>query len=153
MTIFIIFLFLFLLIVPVFGNQIVEIISSANLNGVITNNIILIYNIIKGPITWLIMFMFIKIIYTLAPDRKMPSKNVNTGAIFTTFAWAIVTEIYSFYITNYAAYDVFYGSLANIVILMIWFFILAYVFTVGMALNYREEKIKLEKTGEINIIK
>lgn len=153
MTIFIIFLFLFLLIVPVFGNQIVEIVSAANFNKVIANNIVLIYNIIKGPITWIIMFMFIKIIYTLAPDRKMPSKNVNTGAVFTTLAWALVTEIYSFYITNYAAYDIFYGSLANIVILMIWFFFLAYIFTIGMALNYREEKIKLEKTGQINIVK
>lgn len=152
MTTFIIFLFLFLLIVPVFGNKIVEIISYVNLNKVVTSNIILIFNIIKGPITWLIMFMFIKIIYTLAPDRKMPSKNVNTGAVFTTFAWAIITEIYSFYINNYAAYDVFYGSLANIVILMMWFFILAYIFTIGMALNYKEEKIKLEKTGQINIV-
>lgn len=151
MTIFIIFLFLFLLIVPVFGSKIIEIIKYINLNEVLTNNIILIFNIIKGPITWLVMFLFIKIIYTLAPDRKMPSKNVNTGALFTTFAWALVTEIFSFYINNYAAYDVFYGSLANIVILMMWFFILAYIFTIGMALNFREEKIKLEKTGQINL--
>jgi len=151
MTIFIVFLFLFLLIVPVFGNKIIEIISYVNLNKVITNNIVLIFNIIKGPVTWLIMFMFIKIIYTLAPDRKMPSKNTTTGALFTTFTWAIVTEIFSYYINNYAAYDVFYGSLANIVILMMWFFFLAYIFVIGMALNYREEKIKLEKTGQINL--
>lgn len=151
MTIFIIFLFLFLLIVPIFGNKIIEIIRYVNLNKVVTNNIILVFNIVKGPITWLIMYMFIKIIYTLAPDRKMPSKNTTTGALFTTFTWAIVTEIFSFYINNYAAYDVFYGGLANIVILMIWFFILAYIFVIGMALNYREEKIKLEKTGQINI--
>jgi len=29
--------------------------------------------------------------------------------------------------------------------------LLAYIFTIGMAVNYREEKIKLEKTGQINI--
>jgi len=151
MTIFIVFLFLFILIVPIFGNKIVEIIRHINLNNAITNNIILTFNIMKGPITWLIMFIFIKIIYTLAPDRKMPSRNVNTGAIFTTISWAIVTELFSYYINNFAAYDVFYGSLANIIIVMIWFFLLAYIFTIGMALNYREEKIKLEKTGQINI--
>lgn len=151
MTIFIVFLFLFLLIVPVFGNKIIDFVRYINLNNFITNNITLIFNIIKGPVTWLIMFMFIKIIYTLAPDRKMPSKNVTTGALFTTFSWALVTELFSYYINNFAAYDVFYGSLANIVILMMWFFILAYIFVIGMALNYREEKIKLEKTGQINL--
>lgn len=151
MTTFIIFLFLFLLIVPVFGNKIIELINYVNLNSAITNNIILIFKIVRGPITWLVMFMFIKIIYTLAPDRKLTSSNVNTGALFTTFTWALVTEVFSYYINNYAAYDIFYGSLANIVILMMWFFILAYIFVIGMALNYREEKIKLEKTGQINL--
>lgn len=151
MTIFIVFLFLFLLIVPIFGSKIIEIIEYVNLNKVVSNNIILIFNLIKGPITWLIIFFFIKIIYTLAPDRKLPSRNVTTGALFTSLGWIITTEIFSYYINNYAAYDVFYGSLANIVILMMWFFFLAYIFTIGMALNYREEKIKLEKTGQINI--
>lgn len=152
LTIFIVFLFLFLLIVPIFGNKIIEIIEYVNKNKVVTNNIILVFNLVKGPITWLIIFFFIKIIYTLAPDRKLPSRNVNTGALFTTLGWVIATEIFSFYINNYAAYDIFYGSLANIVILMMWFFLLAYIFTIGMALNYREEKIKLEKTGQINIV-
>lgn len=152
LTIFIVFLFLFLLIVPIFGNKIIEIVEYININKVVTNNIIIIFNLIKGPITWLIIFLFIKIIYTLAPDRKLPSRNVNTGALFTTLGWVLTTEVFSFYINNYAAYDVFYGSLANIVILMIWFFLLAYIFTIGMALNYREEKIKLEKTGQINIV-
>lgn len=151
MTIFIVFLFLFLLIVPVFGNKIIEIVNFTHLNKSLIDKIPLIFNIIKGPITWIVMFMIIKIIYTLAPDRKMPSKNVTTGALFTTFTWALITELFSFYINNYAAYDIFYGSLANIVIMMMWFFILAYIFVIGMALNYREEKIKLEKTGQIKI--
>ena len=96
------------------------------------------------------IYYWIKIIYTLAPDRKLPSRNVNYGAIFTSLSWIIVTELFSYYINNFAVYDVFYGSLANIVILMIWFLLLSYIFTIGMALNYREEKIKLEKTGQIN---
>ena len=43
-----------------------------------------------------------------------------------------------------------YGGLANIVILMFWFYLLAYAFTIGMALNYRKEEVELEKTGTIN---
>ena len=66
--------------------------------------------------------------------------------------WIIVTSIYSFYINHFAAYDVFYGSLANIVILMVWFYLLSYIFTIGIALNYREEVVQLEKTGQINLL-
>lgn len=152
MTIFLIILFIFILVVPLFGERIIELIKYVNLNANITEIIIAIFNYIKGPFSWIIIFIFIKLLFTLAPDRKLPSKNVNYGAIFTSVMWIIVTSIYSFYINHFAAYDVFYGSLANIVILMVWFYLLSYIFTIGIALNYREEVVQLEKTGQINLI-
>ena len=49
------------------------------------------FQLLKGPIAWFIMFCFIKILYTMAPDRKLSSANVNFGAVFTTVMWVIVT--------------------------------------------------------------
>lgn len=151
MTFFIVLLFLFILIVPVFGDKIIEMIRYVNLNENISENIALIFNILKGPISWFIIFLFIKIIYTMAPDRKMPSANVNYGAVFTSVLWILATAIYSYYVTNFANYGAFYGALSNIVVLMLWVYLLAYIFTIGMALNYHEEEIKLEKTGTMNL--
>ena len=110
-----------------------------------------VFNLLKGPVSWFVMFMFIKIIYTMAPDRKLPSSCTTYGAIFTTILWIIITAIYSYYITHFAKYDLFYGGLANLVILMLWVYFLAYVFVIGMCLNHNKEIEKLEKTGEINI--
>ncbi len=153
MTVFLIILFIFMLIVPMFGQKIVELIKYVNLNPVITSNIIKAFRWLKGPFSWLIIFMFIKLIFTMAPDKKVPSKNVNIGAIFTTILWIVITEIYSLYINNLAYYDLFFGGLANLVILMVWIYMLSYIFTIGLALNYREEEKEMEKTGEINILK
>ena len=153
MTIFLIILFIFILTVPIFGQKIVELIRYVNLNPRITEIITSVFKFLKGPLSWLIIFFFIKLIFTMAPDKKVPSKNVNVGAIFTTVFWVIITTIYSIYINKFASYDVFYGSLANLVILMVWFYMLSFIFTIGLALNYREEEIELEKTGEINILK
>lgn len=153
MTIFIVILFLFILVIPVFGDHIIDLIKFVNFNSTVTRNIELVFNILKGPVSWFIIFMFIKIIYTMAPDRKLPSTYVNYGAVFTTIGWIFATFIYTYYINNFAHYDVFYGGLANIVVLMLWVYLLAYIFVVGMALNNREEIDKLEKTGQINLIK
>ena len=153
MTVLIVILFLFILIVPVFGKHIIHMIQFVDMNAQITKTIVFAFNLLKGPITWFIIFCFIKIIYTMAPDRKLESANVNFGAVFTTVMWIIVTTIYSYYINNFANYAVFYGGLANIVMLMLWVYFLAYVFVIGMALNFKEEEIKLEKTGVINVIK
>ena len=153
MTFVLVLLFIFMLIVPVFGNRIIELFRYVNLNSAVTDNVSTVIGILQGPITWLIMYFFIKILYTMAPNKKVRSKNVGYGALFTTFSWVIITYIYSYYINNIAHYTTFYGGLANIVILMFWFYLLAYAFTIGMALNYRKEEIELEKTGTINKIK
>ena len=151
MTIFIVLLFLFILLVPVFGNKIIELIYSVNLNTNVTRNIHLIIFILKSPISWFIMFMFIKILYTMAPDRKLASANVNYGSIFTTICWTSITALYSYYITHFSNYSAIYGGLANIVILMLWVYLLAIAFVIGMALNFKNEN--LAKTGHIEITK
>ena len=153
MTMFIVTLFVFILLVPVFGNRIIDAIKYVDLNSIVTIRVEQVFRFLKGPISWFVMFMFIKIIYTMAPDRNIPSSSTTYGAIFTTVLWVIVTFIYSFYITHFARYDMFYGSLANIVILMLWVYFLAYIFVIGMCLNYHNEEEKLEKTSQINIEK
>ena len=153
MTIFLVLLFIFMLIVPVFGDKIIELFEYVDLNSSITDKVTTIIRLLQGPVTWLIMYFFIKILYTIAPNKRIKSKNVGYGAIFTSISWILITYGYSFYINNIAYYSTFYGSLANIVMLMIWIYILAYVFTIGMALNYRKEEVELEKTGSINIEK
>ena len=153
MTFVLVLLFIFMLIVPVFGTKIIELFKFVDLNSNVTDNVSMIITFLQGPITWLIMYFFIKILYTMAPNKKVRSKNVGYGALFTTFSWVIITYIYSYYINNLAHYSTFYGGLANIVILMFRFYLLAYAFTIGMALNYRKEEIELEKTGTINPVK
>lgn len=153
MTFIIVILFLFILIVPLFGQNIIDMVKFVNMNENITNTLVFAFHLLKGPIAWFIMFCFIKILYTMAPDRKISSANVNFGAVFTTIMWIIVTALYSYYINHFANYAVFYGGLANIVMLMLWVYFLAYIFVIGMALNYKEEIIKLEKTGVMEVVK
>lgn len=153
MTFVLVLLFIFMLIVPVFGDKIVSLFEYVNMSSVVTHQVSLVMSLLRGPITWLIMYIFIKILYAMAPNKKVGSKNVGYGAIFTTFAWVLITEIYSHYINHFANYTTFYGGLANIVILMFWIYLLAYAFTIGMALNYRKEEEKLEHTGQINLEK
>ena len=150
MSFLIVILFIFMLIVPVFGNTIISLIKEVNLNVDISNQIIAIFNLLKGPITWLIIFVIIKIIYKVAPDKKPKQRVINYGAIFTTVGFILGTKIFSLYVTHYASYSALYGGLASIVVLMIWIYFLSYIFVVGMALNSQKDDDNLSKTGTIN---
>ena len=135
-------LFLFLIAVPVFGSTLSEIIVRATGD---TDLVIIIgkaLTILKYPLILLILFINIKLMYIIAPDEEIPSKTTNKGALFTTILWVLATEIFAFYVTKFASYDVFYGSISNILVLLLWVYLLSYIFVLGMVINassYKED--------------
>ena len=149
MTLFIILLFLFILVVPLFGDSIVSLINNLNINDNFNTALVNAIRILDGPLSWFIIFFFIKVLYTMAPDKNIPSSQTTYGALFTSIGWIIITALYSFYITNYAQYQIFYGGFANIIILMLWTYLLAFIFVIGLALNYRRDE--LSQTKEIHL--
>lgn len=151
MTISIIILLLALLLIPIFGNKIIGLFNMES----IVDNFRGIYHLIKGPILWILLFVFIRIFYEIAPDRTRKHIHLNTGAIFTTVGWIIVTYIYTFLSGNMTNYNFFYGALSNIAFLMLWLYFMSYIFVIGLTLNYGEEYDKeiMNKTGAVKVIK
>ena len=133
---------IFLFAVPLFGSTISQIFINAtgNLNVVLVLNKIL--SIIKYPLMLILLFFTIKLVYVIAPDAEIPGRTTNKGALFTAIGWVLSTEIFSFYLEKFASYDAFYGSISNILVLLLWIYLLSYIFVLGMIINasvYKEE--------------
>lgn len=134
MTIILITLILFTVLIPAFGEFIINLIQE-HYPGRVINTIEIIFSYLKIPLSFILIYFGIKVLYTIAPDKNIPSKYTTYGALFTTIGWIISTKVYSVYINNINTYNIYYGSLANIVIFLFWVYILAYIFTLGIALN------------------
>ena len=91
--------------------------------------------ILKYPLILIILFINIKLMYVMAPDKEIPSNTTNKGALFTTICWILATEIFAFYIDRFAKYDIFYGSISNMLVLLLWVYLLSYIFVFGMIIN------------------
>ena len=91
--------------------------------------------ILKWPVAIIFIFFLIKVIYTIAPDKRIPSKYMNRGALFSTVGIIVSSVIYSYYANNIADYTYIYGNLANIIVLMIMVYVIAYFIVVGIAMN------------------
>ena len=144
MTFILVGLFLFLLIVPLFGSTIFEILKEIVVEGKLIIVVQKILTIAKYPIILLVLFINIKLMYVIAPDQEIPSKSVTSGAIFTTVGWVLATEIFAFYIERFSRYDLFYGSISNILVLILWVYLLSYIYVFGMVINASNYKGKLE---------
>lgn len=140
------FVFAFLLIVIAFGNNILKFILSLSALANVRDNIYNIFILLKWPIAILSIAILVKIIYTLAPNKKIPSRFVNKGVLFTTVGWVITTAIYSFYTNNIAHYDLFYGSLSSLIVLMLWIYVISYILVIGIAINANVYELE-EKKG------
>ena len=142
----------FMMIVPLFGRTIINVIG--HFTSFIANNqefIDNLYTILQVPVSLIVMFFIIKLVYYIAPDEKVSGKYLNKGALLTTIGWWLMTVLYSYYLNNIARFDLVYGNLANIVILLFWFYVLAYIFVVGLCLNRNKAEEGIEKTNTIKI--
>ena len=133
-----IILVVFLLFVPALGNRIIALVQYVNMNETVTKGIVFFLQITKGPVAWFLVFFLIKIIYTMAPDKSIPSSCTTKGSLFTTFGLVIVTYIYSLYVTYVAHYNILFGGLAHFVVLMMWLYFISYIVVIGIAINAEE---------------
>lgn len=135
----IIFIFVFLLAIFTFGNLIFKFL----LNYVSVDYITALYKaflLLRWPFAVFIIYFNVKLIYVLAPDSKIKRKTTTEGAIFTTIAWSISTAIFTYYVKHFSNYDIFYGSLSNIIVLILWIYILSYILVIGIAINVGKDK-------------
>jgi len=140
LTIILVILLLFIILIPSFGTYILEFLQQESILKPIQKEVMFLFNIFKWPISFLFIYMSIKIIYTVAPNMYIKSEEVTIGALFTTVVWIIVSLVFSLYLTHFSNYNVLYGSMASLIVLLLWIYILSYIFVVGLALNVIERE-------------
>ena len=94
-----------------------------------------IWLIIRWPIAIAIYFMTITYTYAVLPAEKLKLKSVMPGAIFSSVVILVVSQAYSWYLGEVPGNYVIYGSLASIVALLFWFYIIGFILVIGIQLN------------------
>lgn len=91
-----------------------------------------------------IFFVLIWGVYE-APKRSIDTYSTLPGTLVTTFSLVAVSLIFSVFISTSAKYPLVYGSLASLILLMLWLYFSCLVIYIGAAFNIalRETKQQL----------
>ena len=90
----------------------------------------------RWPLMAAIVMGALSLIYKVAPDRKnVKFKWINPGALIATLLWIVGSLLFTLYMDNFGSYGETYGSFAAIIILMLWFYLTAYLILLGAELN------------------
>ena len=130
-----VFSLLILILIPVLGSKLFDFLGKYN---IVANNITNIYHVLKWPITFWVIFINVILIYMISPSVKLKVKDVMVGAFTTTVLWILFTGIFSYYLTYFTKYDVLYGGLSSVTILLIWIYFLSYILILGIVINTRK---------------
>ena len=77
---------------------------------------------------YLITVIFFSIVYRVIPTAKIKFTVALVGGAFFAFLMEIAKQFFTWYISNYTTYNVVFGSLEAVVILVIWVFYVALIF-------------------------
>lgn len=93
------------------------------------------------PLLLLIGIAGITMMYRYGPSRKQPAwRWLSCGSTTAALLWVVASALFSLYVTNFGNYNETYGSLGAIVILLLWFYISAFVLLLGAELDAAIEK-------------
>ena len=95
--------------------------------------------VLELPLTFVLLALFLRAFYNFAPDRVRHQANINVGTVFTSASWILITYVYKVLAEHMASYEMIYGGLANVALLMIWLYFISFSFVIGLALNYGDE--------------
>ena len=98
---------------------------------------IYIWNILRYSAGMLFVITILVVLYTFMPNTKMRIRDSIPGAVLSTFLWICVTYGYSFYVNNFSNYDVVYGSLGGVIVLITWLYLSSWTILAGSEVNAR----------------
>lgn len=88
----------------------------------------------SGITTYHHLVLFI-VLYSVAPNVKTKILSVLPGAIFTSIIWLLGSFAFGWYISNFGNYSKTYGSIAGIIILLIWLYLTSFIIIIGAEIN------------------
>lgn len=95
---------------------------------------------LRWPLLALVILFGLAVLYRYGPSRDQPRwRWVSWGASVAVVLWLVASALFSFYVSNFGNYNKTYGSIGAVVILLLWFYLTAFIVLLGAALNAEME--------------
>lgn len=106
------------------------------------DNLAKIIGFVSFPIFY---FLMLSMFYWLGCVKVSTWKQSFPGALLTTILFILLTYIFAIYVKNFARYNVLYGSIGSIILVMVWINVNIHLILLGNELNIAIKNVRVRK--------
>ncbi|MET0533946.1 MAG: YihY/virulence factor BrkB family protein [Steroidobacter sp.] len=102
---------------------------------------------VRWALLWVIAILGLATLYRFAPHRSRPRWEwVNAGSVIAATLWLLSSVLFAVYVRNFDSFGEAYGAIAGVVVMLMWFYVSAYVVILGAEINSELERQTIHDT-------
>jgi membrane protein len=100
-----------------------------------------VWNIAKWPVMLAVVVFLVALLYYATPNIKQPKFHwLSVGAVIAILVWVVASALFGFYVTNFGSYNKTYGSLAGVIVFLLWLWLTNVALLFGAELDAELER-------------
>jgi membrane protein len=100
---------------------------------------------IRLPLAALLTLSALVVLYYYAPEARQRLVHILPGSVAATVFWLLASSAFRLFVRNFSSYNATYGSLAAVVILLVYFWLTGFIFLVGAEINALMKRVEIEE--------
>ncbi|MDO3396879.1 YihY/virulence factor BrkB family protein [Nocardioides sp. SOB44] len=102
---------------------------------------VLVWSIAKWPVLLVAVVLMVAILFYSTPNVEQPKfRWISVGAALAILVWALASAAFGFYVANFSSYDKTYGSLAGVIVFLLWVWLTNLALLFGAELDSELER-------------
>jgi membrane protein len=93
------------------------------------------WNVLQWPVAIFFMLFALAVIYHICPNVEHDWRWVTPGSVCAVSLWLVVSLGFKLYVENFGNYNAAYGSIAGVIVLMLWLYLTGVVMLLGGEIN------------------
>jgi membrane protein len=107
-----------------------------------------VWDIAKWPVMLVLVAVMIAVLYYASPNVRIRGfKFVTVGSGVALLVWIVASALFAFYVANFGSYNKTYGTLAGVVVFLVWLWITNLAVLIGVELDAERERTIELKAG------
>src|SRR5215211_1493344 len=94
-----------------------------------------VWSIVQWPILAFVVLFAFALVYYFAPAAKQKWRWISPGSVLAFVFWLVFSLLFSLYVGTFGSYNETYGSLAGVIILMLYLYYSAVIMLIGAEMN------------------